>query len=157
MNKRGSHMTAVDVVRQGAGRKVPIRALKKIAKAVLQLLDRNQDELSLALVGDQQIRLLNARFRKKNEPTDVLSFPSETLLPSGRRLLGDVVISVEKAERQARARKRRFEDEMVTLLIHGVLHLLGYDHERSAEDARIMSGLERKIYRSLCGQGLIRV
>jgi len=148
---------SVEIVRRGAARKFPIRDLKKIAGMILQLLRQNNVELSLALVGDDEIRALNFRHRKKNKPTDVLSFPSEGVLAGGKRLLGDVVISIETAKRQAKERKRSLKDELATLLIHGILHLVGYDHERSAKDARIMATLEKKIYRLLCEQGVLKV
>ena len=146
---------SVEIVRRGAGRKFPTRELKKIAVKILQLLRQNKVELSLALVGDDEIHDLNSRYRKKNKPTDVLSFPSEGIVAGDNRLLGDVVISVETAKRQAKERKRSLKDEMVTLLIHGILHLLGYDHERSVKDARIMHELEKKVYRTLCEQKVL--
>jgi probable rRNA maturation factor len=73
------------------------------------------------------------------------------------RLLGDVVISVEKAKEQAEQRGRTLDEEMVALLIHGVVHLLGYDHERSRKDARIMGAVEGKIRQALCDQGVFQV
>jgi rRNA maturation RNase YbeY len=108
-------------------------------------------------VGNREIRKLNARFRKKDYPTDVLSFPAGNGKPTGVRLLGDVVISVDKAKQQARERRRTLDEEIVMLLIHGIVHLLGYDHERSAKDARAMIRLERKIYRVLCEEGILQV
>jgi probable rRNA maturation factor len=147
----------VEIVRRDSGKQFPIRKLRKIANRILELLKQDQAELSLALVGNPEIRKLNARFRNKNYPTDVLSFPAEGGVPTGVRLLGDVVISVDKAKQQARERKRTLDEEMVTLLIHGVLHLLGYDHERSAKDATIMTRLEKKIYGALCEQGILQV
>ena len=131
--------------------------VKKTAQAILDLLDRQESELSLALVGDREIQELNARYRNKNEPTDVLSFPFDASVPAGNRMLGDVVISVDRAERQARMRGKRLETEIERLLIHGILHLLGYDHERSESEAKAMRALERKLSRALCGRGLLRV
>jgi probable rRNA maturation factor len=72
-------------------------------------------------------------------------------------LLGDVIISVDKASAQARERRRTLDDEMITLLIHGIVHLLGYDHERSTQDARIMTRLEKKILCQLCEREVIKV
>jgi probable rRNA maturation factor len=72
-------------------------------------------------------------------------------------LLGDVIISVEQAKRQARDRKTSLEIEMVTLLIHGILHLLGYDHERSQRQAKIMATVEQKLLSHLCERGLIKL
>ena len=147
----------VEIAHRGAGKKLPGRRLRKIAEAILIIVGRAEAELSLALIGNADMRKLNARYRRKDYPTDVLSFPVDGKLPAPNRLLGDVIISVEKAREQARERGRTRDEEMVTLLIHGIVHLLGYDHERSAKDARVMKRLENKIYRALCEQGLIKV
>jgi len=147
----------VEITRTGAGRKFPSRALKKIAQAVLDLVGQAGAELSLALIGNTEMQKLNAKYRHKDYPTDVLSFPIEETLPAAHRVLGDVIISVQMARQQARERGRTTDEEMVTLLVHGIVHLLGYDHERSAKDARAMKRLENKIYRQLCEQGLLKV
>jgi probable rRNA maturation factor len=147
----------VEIVRRGPGKKVPSRKLMTIARAILDLTGQEKAELSLALIGNTEMRRLNARYRSKDYPTDVLSFPAERNLPVETPLIGDVIISVEKAAEQAKARRRRLDEEMVTLLIHGIVHLLGYDHERSAKDARVMGRLEKKIHRQLCERGLIEV
>ena len=147
----------VEIVRRAAGKKFPVRKLKKIALAILDLVGQKDAELSLALIGNVEMQRLNAKYRKKNSPTDVLSFPVEEHFPQPPRLLGDVTISVEKAAAQAKERRRSLDEEMVTLLIHGIVHLMGYDHERSSKDAGIMSRLEKKILRQLCEQGLLEV
>lgn len=108
------------------------------------------------MVKNREIQELNAKYRNRNEPTDVLSFPSQGILPPGVQILGDVVISVEQAEKQA-GRRKALEEEIERLLIHGILHLLGYDHERSRREARIMRGMERKISRMLCEERALRV
>ena len=146
-----------EVVRRAAGRKFSSARLKRIALVVLQLLGQQEAELSLALIGNAEMRKLNAKYRRKDYPTDVLSFPAAKDLPAGPRLLGDVVISLEKAAEQARERQRTLDQEVATLLIHGIVHLLGYDHERSARDARIMTRMEKKIARQLCERGLLKV
>ena len=146
----------VEITRLGAGKKYPTAALGKIAGALLAALKQSRSELSVALVGDREMRPLNARYRKKNQTTDVLSFFVEDQPKSAVVMLGDVVISVEQARRQAKARKSTLKSEMVTLLIHGTLHLLGYDHERSSRQARIMFALERKLHRHLCDRGFLR-
>ena len=143
----------VDVARRGAARRVPTRGFAAKARRVLRLLELEDCELSVALVGDEEIRRLNGRYRSRDEPTDVLSFPVEEPPPAGPRLIGDVVISVEKAARQARQRRRSLEDELEVLLIHGILHNLGYDHERSAEDEREMRAMERRVRRELKAAG----
>jgi probable rRNA maturation factor len=145
----------VEVVRRDAGREFPSRKLKKIAQKILELVGQNRAELSLALVENSEIQTLNAKYRKKDYPTDVLSFPVDEHSPAKERLLGDVVISIQKAREQAKQGRRSLDEEMMTLLIHGVLHLLGYDHERSAQEARIMTRLEKRIYRALCEQGIL--
>ena len=141
----------VDVLRLGKGRRVPVRAIKAKARRILEILDKSSSELSIALVGDNQIQALNAEYRAKNEPTDVLSFPADEVLPDGNLLIGDVVISVERAAVQAKAMGRSLDQELESLLIHGILHNLGYDHERSAKDARAMKTLERRVANALAG------
>ena len=145
----------VDIVRRGAGNKYSARLLRNAALEVLRLLDHEDDELSVALVGNPEIRRLNARYRAKDYATDVLSFPAGDPMAGTVRLLGDVVISIDKARSQAKGRGRTMKEEMTTLLIHGIVHLLGYDHERSARDARVMRRLEQKIYRKLCEGGFL--
>ena len=147
----------VEIVRRAAGRKFSTRRLKQIALAVLQLTEQQDAELSLAMIDNAEMQALNARYRHKDYPTDVLSFPSAKNLPADAWLLGDVIISVDKAAEQAKARRRTLDQELAILLIHGIVHLLGYDHERSAKDARIMTRLEKKIARQLCDRGLLKV
>ena len=140
---------SVEIVNKIRRKKISVRRTKKKAQRILQFLDRDHAELSLALVDDREIQKLNARYRDKNEPTDVLAFPTgEALLP-GMQVLGDVVISVEKAEEQARRARKTLDQEMEKLLIHGILHLLGYDHERSRREARVMRRMEKKVSRAL--------
>jgi len=117
------------------------------ALAVLRALGVSRYELSLALVDDVEMRALNSRFRGRDRATDVLSFPmnerafKDALPPACRgaqRLLGDVAISLDTAARQARASRCALARRLDVLLVHGVLHLLGYDHELSpAEDLRM--------------------
>jgi probable rRNA maturation factor len=147
----------VDVVRRAAGRKISSRRLKRVALALLQLAKRQEAELSLALIDNAEMQKLNARYRHKSYAADVLSFPAAKDLPADAPLLGDVIISVDKAAAQAKEQRHSLDQEVVTLLIHGVVHLLGYDHERSAKDARIMTRLEKKLARQLCDLGLLKV
>ena len=147
----------VEIARRGAGKKFPGHKLEKIAAVILELVDRAEAELSLVLIGNREMQMLNAGYRHKDYPTDVLSFPVEGEVPAEISLLGEVIISVEKAAEQAKERGRTVEKEMVTLLIHGIVHLMGYDHERSAKDARAMSRVEKRIYRRLCERGLIKL
>ena len=147
----------VEIVQRGAGKKFLTRKIKKVALTILELVAEKNAELSLALIGNVEMKKLNARYRRKNYPTDVLSFPVEGIVPQEPRLLGDVIISVEKAAEQAKALGHSSEQELITLLIHGVVHLLGYDHERSAREARTMRRIEERIYRQLCERRVIKV
>jgi len=132
------------------GSKVDVARLRRRAGAILKAAGEARSELSIALVDDPQIRDLNGRYRGKPRPTDVLSFSLVEGEHADRRgrLLGDVVISVETAARQARASRRGLDDTIAKLLVHGVLHLLGHDHEADAE-ARRMRREERRIWRAL--------
>jgi probable rRNA maturation factor len=109
-----------------------------------------REELSIALVSDRQIRALNRRWRGKDRTTDVLAFP---LLESNA--LGDVVISLDTARRQAREGGWPLATELRRLLAHGILHCRGYDHERAA-DARRMAAAERRLLgdRGMVGDSL---
>jgi probable rRNA maturation factor len=126
--------------------------LKRNARRILLEMGFVKAELSLAFVDDGEMRLLNATYRRVNTPTDVLAFA----MGEGRfaainpHILGDVVISAETAAARAKQGGRRVSDEIDTLLVHGILHLIGYDHERSPTDARIMRAKERSL-RDLLG------
>ena len=150
-NRGGDTFAAVsvEIIGRSRVRKISRRRLKRSARRILKILGQGRAELSLALVDNREMQKLNARYRDKNEPTDVLAFPAGKALLPGMQVLGDVVISVEKAEEQARKRRKTLGQEIRTLLIHGVLHLLGYDHERSRRDARVMRGMEKKVSRAL--------
>jgi probable rRNA maturation factor len=124
--------------------------LRRRAGAILRALDRADSELSVVLVGDEEIAALNAQYRDEPGPTDVLSFSLLEGNHADRRgaLLGDVVISLETAARQARRGRRSLEAETLRLLIHGVLHLLGHDHAAD-DEAREMRREERRLLREV--------
>jgi probable rRNA maturation factor len=118
-------------------------ALRQWMTLILRHLQQTPAELSLALVTDREIRDLNRQYRGKDKPTDVLSFPlADALCP---HLLGDVIISIETATRQAQRRGHALLEELQTLLIHGILHLLGYDHEISRREALRMRRKEQEL------------
>jgi len=107
-------------------------------------------ELSLLFVGDRGMQRLNHQYRGVNRSTDVLSF--EAHIPvrvNGLRVLGDVVINLSRAESQAKGRGVGLYDEINRLLVHGILHLLGYDHEASIYRARRMRRKEEEILDAL--------
>ena len=125
-------------------------ALRDRAQRVLRAVGQPRGELSIALVDDLAMQDLNRRYRGIDRPTDVLSF-SLVEGPGAEhrgRLLGDVVIDVETAAGQARRRHRSLDDEIERLLVHGVLHLLGHDHEQP-DEARAMRAEERRVRRAL--------
>ena len=122
--------------------------------ANLGLLDA---ELSLLLVNDVQIQELNRRYLRRDKPTNVLAFPMrEGEFPNLHpHLLGDLVISVETAKRQSK-RSGLGPMEMVTLLmIHGILHLLGYEHEGTKKEAREMALKQRELFQQVIKTGIL--
>lgn len=112
--------------------------LKNHAEKFLRSLGRLDAELSVLLVDDPTIQNLNRQHRSIDSATDVLSFPQMEGDEFISHMLGDVVISVETAKRQATEHHFSLEQELVLLLLHGLLHLLGYDHERSPQDEKLM-------------------
>ncbi|MCE3222504.1 MAG: uncharacterized protein K0S58_684 [Nitrospira sp.] len=124
-------------------------ALTKIAAHILHAVDESDAFLSLELVGDGRMRRLNRRFRHRDKTTDVLAFATREGPGPPSHLLGDIVISLPQAFRQAREHQQPAEHELVILLIHGVLHLCGYDHERGEGEARRMARRERALLRRI--------
>jgi rRNA maturation RNase YbeY len=124
-------------------------SLARAARAVLRAVGEPRAELSLELVGDGRMRRLNQVYRGNNRTTDVLAFAMRDAPSPCRRLLGDVVISVPMAMRQAKEAGRSLNEELASLLVHGVLHLCGYDHEKSKREAARMKRRERAVLRSL--------
>jgi probable rRNA maturation factor len=142
-------MIRVSVANRQGSVRLDAARMKRQARRILLEMGVLKAELSLAFVDDAEMRLLNATYRRINAPTDVLAFA----MTEGRfsevnpYLLGDVVISAETATSLAQREGRPVDDELNSLLVHGVLHLLGYDHERSPADARVMRAKERALRR----------
>lgn len=107
-------------------------------------------EISISLMDDAAIRALNAAYRGKDYATNVLSFPPPPALPGGPVLLGDIAVAYETTEREAAAEGKTITDHLAHLIVHGVLHLLGHDHETDAE-ASAMEAMERSV---LAGLGI---
>jgi probable rRNA maturation factor len=124
--------------------------LRAIAKETLRRLGRPLSTVSIVLTDDETVRALNRDFREVDRPTDVLSFPladPETLKdPSEPVFLGEIYISLDTARAQARAARRPFGREVAHLTIHGLLHLLGYDHATPPQRRR-MNALQVKLMR----------
>ncbi len=135
-----------------AGTGVDMGRLRRDARKLLRVLELDGATLSVLLVGDARMCELNGEHRGKNAATDVLSFPMSPparLEPSGpERMLGDVVISVQTAARQAAEYDAPLQNEVNRLLIHGILHVLGHDHQRTGERAR-MQTQERRLAAAL--------
>ena len=127
--------------------------VRRVADAMLVELELGHAELSVLLTNDAHIRNLNLMHRGQDKPTDVLSFPLDegegaNGSVSGTRVLGDVVISLDTAARQARGRRRELLPEVRFLLAHGLLHLLGFDHRDRAEK-RVMTAATQRLVRAV--------
>ena len=131
-------------VTNGRGRAV--RAPGLAAWLVRVAPSRTRGDLAIAIVSDARIRALNKRYRRKDSATDVLSFPSTDPRSAilDPRELGDIVIAAGVARRQAREAGQSYAVELKVLALHGLLHLLGYDHHGPADDGR-MARLERRL------------
>ena len=125
--------------------------LRKRAELILRVLGVENSELSILLTDDEEIRELNRTYRGKDRPTDVLSFPIGEEV-AGRLILGDVVISLDTARRQAEELGHTLEEEVSRLLAHGIIHLLGYDHELGGEEEERFRALEERVNAEL-GRG----
>ena len=113
------------------------------------ILDASNIDLSIILSDDQHLHELNLKFLDIDQPTDVLAFPSgEMDVDTGRSYLGDVIISCQRAQVQADAASHAYQDEMQLLVVHGVLHLLGYDHDEEQNRQR-MWGVQARALREL--------
>ena len=118
--------------------------LSSLAHRILDALGLEKVELSILITSDREIRKLNRLYRNKDKPTDVLSFPMGEEV-GGWRLLGDVVISLDTAKVQASEFGLSLEEEIKRLLIHGIVHLLGYDHELGPEEEKKFREMEEFI------------
>jgi len=125
--------------------------LKKNAKIVLYEEGKKEANLSIAFVGQGRMREINKRYRGKNRVTDVLSFPESKVLLQKFKVgpaqktqgLGEIIICLREVKKNAKKFNSSFEKELNRVLIHGILHLLGYDHEKGEEEAREMEEKER--------------
>ena len=116
------------------------RLVRKAARAAA----RRGKSVNVALADDKGVRVLNKRDRKKDTPTNVLSYPS-----GERAFLGDIVLARQTVWREAREQKKSAADHVTHLVVHGMLHLLGYDQETGNADAERMEALERRILKRL--------
>jgi probable rRNA maturation factor len=118
------------------------RLARKAARAALG--NKTMRSLTVALSDDKRVQALNKRDRRKDKPTNVLSYPS-----GEKAFLGDIVLARQTVWREAREQKKAPADHVAHLVVHGTLHLLGYDHETNDADAERMEALERRVLKKL--------
>jgi probable rRNA maturation factor len=122
--------------------------ITRATEAVIAELALSGDsELSLLFTDDAHIQVLNREWRSKDKPTNVLSFPAFEIAPDDALppMLGDIALAFETVESEAKLEEKPFEHHLCHLIVHGILHLLGYDHETGEEDAEEMEQLERQV------------
>ena len=137
--------TRVDVVLLDAAWPTALPGIERLVrKAARAATGRRRRSLTVALADDRRVRALNARDRKKDKPTNVLSYPS-----GERDFLGDIVLARQTVWREAREQNKTPADHVAHLVVHGTLHLMGHDHETSDADAERMEALERRILKRL--------
>jgi probable rRNA maturation factor len=135
------------------------RQLKKVAVRILSALGCPEEtELSVSIVGDRSIRRINREYLDRNRPTNVISFSQQEGDFAGvaTGMLGDVIISADTSAREAEQGGILPFERLCFLLLHGILHLCGYDHERSGEkEALRMEQKEAELFRTLKKEGLL--
>lgn len=132
------------------GRKTPKRSAKDAVAAAMGALGLKDSEVSILLTDDDGIRELNKKYRSIDRPTDVLSFSMDD-----SSMLGDIVVSLERVSAQAAQYGVTFDTELSRLLVHGLLHLLGYDHVPGGRQARLMKDKEGELLNGLRELGLL--
>ena len=135
--------------------RISIRRLRQVARKILSVSGCPDAELSILIVGDRRIRQINRDYLQRDKATNVISFAQQEGEKVGGEglLLGDVVISAATAARDAAEAGLPLASELYFLLLHGILHLLGYDHERSgAAEAARMEAREEEIFALLCAE-----
>ena len=122
-------------------RRISLTKIRRKAQVILDALGSPEAELSVLLVDDAAIAQLNRQYLSRSGPTNVIAFPMREgeFADVSPHLLGDVVISVETAEREGNESGMALESRLEELLVHGILHLFGYDHEKNTTDARLMA------------------
>lgn len=133
--------------------KISPQQIRKTAQALLNALDNPDGELSILILDDPQIERLNKQYRGRQGPTNVLSFPMQEGDFSGinPNLLGDVVISIETAAKEGEKLGMTIAERFKFLLIHGILHLFGYDHEKSEKEAVQMDQKSAELFKKVEG------
>ena len=127
--------------------KISLKKIKQTVQVILDALDCPNGEISILIVDDPQIEELNQQYLNRQGPTNVIAFAMREgeFSDLSPHLLGDVVISTDTAAREAQMAATSMEQRFNELLVHGILHLMGYDHETSADDERVMEDKSREI------------
>ena len=127
--------------------KIALKKIKQTVQVILDALDCPDGEISILIVDDPQIEELNQQYLNREGPTNVIAFAMREgeFADLSPHLLGDVVISMDTAAKEAQIAATSMERRFNELLVHGVLHLMGFDHETSEEDAQVMEGKSREI------------
>mgnify|MGYP001427606029 FL=1 len=132
--------------------------IENIIIKIMDHLDCRNQEVSILLTGNKYIRRLNQEFRSIDQPTDVLSFPQnadeDPCIPE-EVILGDIAVSLDIAKAQAKEHGLDFKEEIILLLIHGILHLLGYDHEISEQEEKQMRNKTRELFKLIFPKRLL--
>ncbi len=138
----------IELINRQLARKINAKRWREFAEQAFQTIDSTKQSVTIVFVSDAAIKKLNRQFRGKNYSTDVLSFPTkaEDFESDNQSHLGEVVISVESAAAQAKENGLTFSNEVEQLILHGLLHLSGYDHET---DNGEMSRLELRLRKKL--------
>ena len=138
----------IEVINRQRRRKINAKQWRDFGEQSLRAIGKNEQSATIVFVADEAIKKLNRQFRGKNYATDVLSFPSEAEVfeVDQQKHLGEVVISVQRAAAQARENGLSFSNEVKQLILHGLLHLSGYDHET---DKGEMDRLELRLRKRL--------
>lgn len=148
----------IEICREGKIR-FPYKGLRKKdicsdAEQIAKILKLSQNSITVIIVDNEIIQKINRQFRKKNKPTDVISFAERDMPfpdPAKMQRLGDVYVSLEKAWEQYHEYSKSFREEVRRLLVHGILHLLGYDHEKSVREERMMMKKEEEVMKKMIG------
>ncbi len=145
------------ILKNLSGEKLSLSQIRRVLSFLMQEVKVPGIDCDVTFLNDAPMRRLNQKFRHKNKTTDVLSFPlySAREARKGGVFLGDIVISIPQTKRQAKEMKKDWQEEIVFLLIHGLLHLLGYDHEKSESQARVMRRFEKRLMTALQKKGLL--
>jgi probable rRNA maturation factor len=137
----------IEIINRQKRHKLDAAHFERLLGRLLRHYRLRRTDVTLAFAGNAEIRRLNGKFRKKDKETDVLSFPMNEETPEGTFYLGDIIISVPKAAEQSAALSHSLDRELEFLIIHGFLHLLGFEHD----DGHTLEAEEEKMRARLLG------